>query len=220
MLTAKTDLYQVFQRTDVCHDLERTSPLCLSPKSKQQVMKKILLFSLTVVFSITLSAQKYVVSPTSEVSVVGTSSLHDWESKVEDVKGSATFTIEDGVVTAIPEMDITIKAESIESGKSKMNSLTYEALKTDNFPNILFTLSEVKEITGNKVIVSGDLMIAGVKRKVSVQGIMDSEGKMITITGAKKIDMTEFDIEPPTAMFGAITVGKDVNILFTLKMTN
>lgn len=183
-------------------------------------MRKILLFSLSFVLGLTINAQKYVVSPSSEVSVVGTSSIHDWESEVESVKGSATFNIENGMVTAIPEMDITIKAESIESGKSKMNSLTYEALKTNNFPNILFTLTEVKEISGNKVIAAGDLMIAGVERKVSVQGIMESEGEMITITGAKKIDMTEFDIEPPTAMFGAITVGKEVNILFTLKMTN
>ncbi|MFT4772331.1 MAG: hypothetical protein ACI9D1_002369, partial [Cryomorphaceae bacterium] len=54
-------------------------------------------------------------------------------------------------------------------------------------------------------------MISGVKRNVSVQGIVESEGNTITVTGAKKIDMTEFDIEPPSAMFGAIQVGKDVN---------
>lgn len=63
-------------------------------------------------------------------------------------------------------------------------------------------------------------MISGVKRNVSVQGIVESEGNTITVTGAKKIDMTEFGIEPPSAMFGAIQVGKDVNILFTLKLTN
>lgn len=183
-------------------------------------MKKALLFSLILFLSVTLPAQKYVVSPASEVSVVGTSSLHDWESEVEDVKGSADFIIENGKITAIPMMNITIKAESIESGKSKMNSLTYEALKSEKFPNILFKLNEVKEIKGNKVIVAGDLAIAGVKRSISVQGIVESEGNAFTITGAKKIDMTEYSIEPPTAMFGTIKVGKDVNILFTLKLTN
>jgi len=182
-------------------------------------MKKALLLSLVYLLSLPILAQKYLVSPTSEVSVVGTSTIHDWESEVEDVKGSAEFVIENGMIVSIPKMDITIKAESIESGKSKMNSLTYEALKYKNFPNILFKLTEVKEITGNKVIVTGDLMIAGVKRKVSVQGLVESEGTGITITGAKKIDMTEFDIDPPSAMFGTIQVGKDVNILFTLKLT-
>ncbi|MGB6036022.1 MAG: YceI family protein [Cryomorphaceae bacterium] len=183
-------------------------------------MKKAILLSAILFLSLPLLAQKYTVSPASEVSVVGTSTIHDWESEVEDVKGSADFVIENGMIVSIPKMDITIKAESIESGKSKMNSLTYEALKSENFPNILFKLTEVKEITGNKVIVSGDLMIAGSKRSISVQGLIESEGKTITITGAHKIDMTEFDIDPPSAMFGTIQVGKDVNILFTLIMTN
>jgi polyisoprenoid-binding protein YceI len=183
-------------------------------------MKKALLFSLSFLLGVALSAQEYKVSPSSKVSVVGTSTIHDWESEIEQVKGSATFKIENGIVISIPQMAITIKTESIESGKSKMNSITYDALKSKTFPNILFELSEVKDIAGNTVIVTGDLMIAGVKRKVSVQGIVELEGNTITITGAKKIDMTEFDIEPPTAMFGAIEVGKDVNILFTLKLTN
>jgi len=182
-------------------------------------MKKALLFSFVLLLSAPLLAQKYMVSPTSEVSVVGTSTIHDWESEVENVKGSAEFVVENGMIASIPMMDITIKAESIESGKSKMNSLTYEALKSNNFPNILFKLTEVKEITGSKVVVTGELMIAGVKRNVSVQGIIESEGNMITITGAKKIDMTEYNIDPPSAMFGTIQVGKDVNILFTLKLT-
>ncbi|MFT6997757.1 MAG: polyisoprenoid-binding protein YceI [Cryomorphaceae bacterium] len=192
----------------------------MDQKSKQQLMKKKLLISLSLLLGVALSAQEYTVSPSSKVSVVGTSTIHDWESEVENVRGSATFEMENGMVISIPQMAITIKAESIESGKSKMNSITYESLKTKKFHNILFELSEVKQIAGNKVIVAGDLMISGMKRNVSVQGIVESEGNTITITGAKKIDMTEFDIEPPSAMFGAIQVGKDVNILFTLKLTN
>jgi polyisoprenoid-binding protein YceI len=183
-------------------------------------MKKTLLLSLTLIASFTIYAQKYMVSPTSEVSVVGTSTIHDWESKVEDVKGSAIFEINNGMVTSIKDLDVTIRSESIESGKSKMNSLTYEALKSENFPNIVFSLTGIKEIAGSKVVATGDLMIAGVKREITVQGVIEAEGKRITITGAKKIDMTEYDIEPPTALLGTIVVGKDVNILFTLIMTN
>ena len=182
-------------------------------------MNKLILVGFTILCTFSLRAQKYVVNPTSEVSVVGTSTIHDWESEVENVKGSAIFEINNGMITSIKDLDVTIRSESIESGKSKMNSLTYEALKSENFPNILFQLTEVKEITGSKVIVTGDLMIAGVKRKISVQGLLESEGDTITITGAKKIDMTEYDIDPPSAMFGTIQVGKDVNILFTLKLT-
>lgn len=181
-------------------------------------MKKTLFLSLSLFLAVALNAQIYTVSPSSEVSVVGTSSIHDWESTVEDIKGSATVTVVDGVIVSIPKMAITIKAESIESGKSKMNSLTYEALKSKKFPNILFTLTEVKEIVGSKAVVSGNLTIAGVQRKITVQGVVDQEGKAITITGARKIDMTDFGIDPPTAMLGTIKVGKDVNILFRLNL--
>jgi hypothetical protein len=65
---------------------------------------------------------------------VGTSTIHDWKSEVENVKGSTTFELENGMVISIPQIAIAIKAESIESGKSKMNSITYESLKQKNSP--------------------------------------------------------------------------------------
>jgi len=182
-------------------------------------MKKLSIILVALILSTALSAQVYRVSSATEASVVGTSTMHDWESEVENVSGSGSFVIENGNITSIPKLDVVFKTESIESGKSKMNSLTYEALKSEMFPDITYKINEVKEISGSKVVATGDLTIAGQTRKTDVQGVAQVDGNTITITGSKKIDMTEFGVDPPTAMLGAIKVGKDVNVLFTLKLT-
>jgi polyisoprenoid-binding protein YceI len=172
-------------------------------------------------FAVNVSlAQTFTVHSKTEASVVGTSSLHDWESEVENVSGSGDFTLENGEVKEIKNLNIVFKSKSIESGKSKMNSITYDALMADKFPNITFKLNSVEKISGNQITASGNLTIAKQTKPVTVKGVVQVEGNAITITGNKQIDMTQFGIEPPTAMFGTIKVGKDVNVLYTIQLTN
>jgi len=182
-----------------------------------KIASALILFVFTLNVSI---AQTFTVNSKTEASVVGTSSLHDWESEVENVSGSGDFLIENSAVTEIKNLNIVFKSKSIESGKSKMNSLTYDALMADQFPNIVFKLNSVENISGSQITASGNLTIAKQTKAITVKGVVQVNDNSITITGNKKIDMTQYGIDPPTAMFGAITVGKDVNVLYTIQLTN
>lgn len=178
--------------------------------------RHIVLLALSILIHSTLSAQAYTVSKSSEATVIGTSTLHDWESDVEDISGSGNLEFEGRVLKSISSMEIKFLVESIESGKSKMNSITYEALKSESHPYITYRVRDIKTVKDGFVTVTGNLSIAGESRQSEVTGKVVKENGTIRIIGKKKIDMTHFNIEPPKAMFGTIVVGKDIDLDFNI----
>jgi polyisoprenoid-binding protein YceI len=102
-----------------------------------------------------------------------------------------------------------------------MDKKTYDALKSEEHPEIKFDLSngKVREVNGNSFIVeaSGSLEIAGVTRDIE----FEAEGEKMSpnqykFTGNHKINMKDYDMEPPSAMFGQIVTGEEVTINFEL----
>lgn len=181
-----------------------------------RVLSVITLFILTFNFSI---AQQYsLVNKESSLTVLGTSSLHDWHVTAEQQNGKIIFkNLETG---EIEKCSIEIVAESLKSGKSSMDKNTYKALNTDNFKTIIFQLVEVKEAInkGNgkfTVHTQGDLTIAGTKKRISLDFSLSVIDNKITLTGDKKIKMTDFNIDPPKALLGTITTGDDITIKFS-----
>ena len=168
-------------------------------------------FSSTNVFS----QETYKISSESKMYVHGTSTLHDWTSNVEDFNGQATISL-NGKLKDINTLTMKAKVESIESGKGKMNSLTYEALKSETHPYITFSLDDIKKLERKNIIASGFVTIAGVKKSIEVAGTYSLIGQQLEISGSKDINMKDFNIEPPTAIFGTIVVGEVVNIEYDL----
>jgi len=162
----------------------------------------------------------------STMTIDGTSTLHDWTSKVNQIEGQ--IEVADKVVKKLSQgakfdkVVFAAEVKSIESGRGNtMDNRTYEALKGDEHPQVTFTLVDgsLSQIKGNEFTMNakGDLSIAGVTKPIE----LEVNGKQIdketfTFSGSKGIDMTEFSIKPPTAMFGTIETGKDVTIKFDL----
>lgn len=176
------------------------------------------LLILLIIIPISLQAQSFKVSSAIEMEVIGTSTLHDWEMVSDEGMGSAVLKIEDGLLTDITSLSFKIKTETLKSGKSAMDKISYESMKTDDHEYITFTLNDIKSINKNgteyTIDGSGNLTIAGYKKpvKLRVNGLVSSS--KITFTGEYKMKMTEYEIEPPTAMFGAIKTGDDLTIKF------
>lgn len=160
--------------------------------------------------------QEYKIAPSSSITVKGTSSMHDWESVSNSINGNVEVSQGNGNSTNINSLNFTLPVKSIKSGKSRMDRLTYEAFKEPSNPNITFRLQSVEILSNGQAIATGTLTMAGKSRVEKVTGrLTQSAGKLI-ITGNHSIDMTNFDMVPPTAMMGAVKVGKDVTIEFNI----
>lgn len=169
-----------------------------------------------------LKAQVFKVK-TYKMTVKGTSSLHDWESKVEKLECSASFGVKDDMLIDIKEVMIKIPVQSVKSSKGNMmDSKTYDAFKYQKNPHIIFTLTDRKiNVAGSTAELKGTLSMAGTTRHIDlVTNYKMLPNGDLQFTGTKKIKMTEFNMEPPTAMMGTIKVGDEVVIMFDLVFSN
>jgi hypothetical protein len=164
----------------------------------------------------------------TKMTVSGTSTLHDWTSDVNEVRGFVSvkpeILTEDKIKKSDKILDITIvvPVKSIISSRgSIMDEKTWRALKSDDHPDIKFNLvsSKLKPLSDNTftVIARGNVEIAGIRREIEMQ----VDGKRLDSStfifeGKQKINMKDYDMEPPTAMFGQIVTGEEVEIAFKL----
>ena len=186
----------------------------------KRILKRVLsLITLCILTSNLIQAQQFtLVNNESKLTVLGTSSLHDWLVTAENQSGNIIF--KDLETGEIEKCSIEIGAESLKSGKSSMDKSAYKALKTSSFKTITFQLLEVKE-TSNKghgkfaFHTQGDLTVAGVKKRISLDFTTTIVENKITLIGEKSIKMTDFNIDPPKALLGIITAGDDITIKFS-----
>ncbi|MGM0636219.1 MAG: YceI family protein [Bacteroidota bacterium] len=180
------------------------------------------LFVLLSLFSVAAFAQTQhtLNNNNSDIVVEGTSNVHDWEMEAENLSGKLNFVAQANELKEITDASLRVKAEHLKSGKSKMDSNAYEALKTDDYAEIKFNYSSTKNISKiadnkYKATITGKLTIAGETKTVNLDFEFDLNQKIIT--GSFPIDMTQYGIDPPTAVFGTIKTGESVTVKFTSK---
>ena len=71
-------------------------------------------------------------------------------------------------------------------------------------------------LSNGQAVVTGHLSIAGKSRVERIIGYLDQSPGRITIQGKHTIDMTDYDMKPPSAMMGVIKVYDTVDIDFNL----
>ncbi len=159
----------------------------------------------------------------SKLTVSGTSSLHDWDVDAEQQKGQLVLELSKQL--KIQKLTLEVTSESLKSGKGSMDKNTYKALKTDEFKDITFKFTGLKEATaldnGNyKVKVSGNLCVAGVTKEISLYFNLHVAPNKVTLKGEKLFNMTDYGIKPPKALLGTITTGDEITIKFNTVFTN
>ncbi|MDT0678670.1 YceI family protein [Autumnicola musiva] len=155
----------------------------------------------------------------SNLKIEGTSNIHDWEIEAEDFQGTLSAEFQEGQLTKINNLEFSVVAESLKSGKGAMDKNTYKALNTDKHKKITYSMTKVNNIdcTSNAnciVTTSGYLTIAGIKNPVNITFNAQANDSKVVLSGNETIKMSEYKIDAPTAMFGTITTGDEVKINF------
>jgi polyisoprenoid-binding protein YceI len=154
------------------------------------------------------------------VTIDGTSNLHSWNEKVETVSGKGNINWNINKSFTLQSFNIVMQVSSIKSDEgSTMNNKTYKALKSDQFPTITFLLTQPVAVSSGStplsVVAKGNLTIAGVTRSITIPIKISADGnKKITIAGAQQVKMTDYGVDPPTALFGMLKTGDAITISF------
>src|SRR6056297_1901421 len=118
----------------------------------------LLIFLFTISGNVLAQSDSYEILDKSTIQVEGTSTLHDWTSNVEEftsyIKFNAAALEGDTLNSPVESLSLTIPVKSIESGKGGMNRRTYDALKSDDFPNIMFQMNKAELVNADSALTS------------------------------------------------------------------
>jgi polyisoprenoid-binding protein YceI len=183
---------------------------------------------LSIMLPVKAQQSMVLLSKESRVIIHGTSSLHAWQCKVEQYSGQLSALFENQNLADIGSLVLSINANSIKSIGEKgeyydknMDKNIYRALNSEKYPTITFTLSQFKRkssATGKNLMVeaTGHMRIAGVTREVQLQGTCTATPTELVIEGKLPLKMRDYNVEPPTAIFGTIKTGNEVIIEYKM----
>ncbi len=167
----------------------------------------------------TFAQEAKVNNANSNLTIFGTSNIHDWDMKAEKLSGVAVFKMEDGKLSGVDKLNFSVEVESLKSGKSGMDKNTYNALNSKSHKSISYTLSKVNKVTetGNNTFIietTGNLKIAGETKMIPIKFTAITSENKVTLSGKVDLNMTHYKIDPPKALMGTIKTGEEVTIDF------
>ena len=164
--------------------------------------------------------------PGTELSISGTSNVHDFHCKTNKI--NAYIDVDPGytkdltkVARPIVSVKVNIAVKSLSCGNKKMDENMYATLKADQNQLIRYTLSGYDILNGSATAfaakTNGTLTILGKDKIVAmkVDATRLTEGKA-TAEGEETLLMSDFGIKPPSFMFGTMKVGNEVKVKFNL----
>ncbi len=178
---------------------------------------------------ITSFGQKtYSITDASTMTIYGSANVTDWEAKVKTITGEVVVSIPDGNVwdgadaSWFQKVSISIPVEDIDADSRRMNNNMHDYLKESAYPNITYEMKEVMKLVvsnnpGATLMAKGEIIAAGVPFEIEHEvKIRSGNNGQLIVSGSKELLMTDFGIDPPTAMLGSIRSHDKMNITFEL----
>ena len=175
------------------------------------------------------SAIRLRLDPASELTIEGTSSLHDFHCKTNKI--NAYVDVDPGytkdltkVARPIAAVKVNIVVKTLTCGNGQMDRNMYNTLKADENQLIKYTLSGYDILDGTAspsaftANTTGTLVVAGQEKPIAMKINAErlSDGKAVA-QGEQKLRMSDFGISPPSFMFGRLKVGDQIKVKFNLK---
>lgn len=154
----------------------------------------------------------------------GTSTMHDWEMKANNAVGEAQFILNsENELTSIKSLTFSIEVKDLRSDSKGLNNNAYKALKTTQYKHISYTLTSAKQssVNGGYLLkTKGKLTVAGTTKDVAMDiHLVVNKNNTISCEGSHKLKMTDYNVEPPSFMLGAMTTGDETMLHFEVIYT-
>jgi hypothetical protein len=171
-------------------------------------------------------AVRYSIEQGSQLSIQGTTNVNSFECFSKQAFNQQAVQLAIDPVTKAVSFDravLHIKVKELDCDNSKMNADLCDALNYERFPNITIKLHDAKLVSGSissewsEIIVNATLKITDQERRVELR----AKGKIVDggryrFVANKALKMTDFGVEPPTALMGLIRVRDEITINFDL----
>ncbi len=121
------------------------------------------------------------------------------------------------------KVEINILVKGFDCGRSRMNRDLYDALKAEQYDFIHFEYQSTEGVEYEeetdiyRITVNGVLTVAGESNTIqfTMNGFIMDSG-YIRAKGETDIAMTDYNVDPPTAMLGLVKVNDKLTVHFDL----
>lgn len=164
------------------------------------------------------AAQMFALATGSRLWIEGQSSVHPWSC--EAAAPQAHIEVDPAAPAMVRALSVRVEVARIECGNGTMNGKLRDALHADRFPFIEYRLTEAERLSepGVKLEATGDLTINGRTRKaafqVAVKALPDGTAQA---DGSITMLMSDFGVEPPTAMMGLLKTSDEITVKFAIR---
>lgn len=175
-------------------------------------------------------ATTYVPDNSSRLWIEGSSNVNEFECRANQYFAEATLFNPEDTPDFLSEesnnvfMQVEIRVDGFECGRSRMNRDLRDALKSDQFPEIIFMFNSAEIIEAPsdnddpfELLVNGSLTVAGNTKNISftTRAYYINSSKVRAV-GHTTIRMTDFDVTPPTALMGLVQARDELTVKFDL----
>lgn len=189
-------------------------------------MKRLIFTSWLMMISMSLLiAQTKYTSTNTNIRMDGTSTMHDWHMVSEKGVSQVNFNFDGSSLTGMPSLNFSVAVESLKSSTKGLNKNAYKALDAEKYPTISFVsnYANIRASGSNAYVVSakGKLTISGVSKDIWVAAVckVNPDTQKIETSGSLKLKMSEYNVEAPSFMFGAMKTGDEVTIKFNTTLS-
>jgi len=128
------------------------------------------------------------------------------------LEGSSNVTGWRCVSTAlnVHGLQLHIPVNTIRCGNRQMERDLYRALRADHHPSIDFRFTNMNR-EADRAMIRGNASLAGTTRPIEIDAAVQrtADGR-VALHARLPLRMTDFRIEPPTALFGIIKVKNEL----------
>ena len=157
----------------------------------------------------------------------GTANVRDWDSEVKKIDAEVVlkeFDLSDlSSLTAehFKTLKLNMPVSDIESDSRRLTRNLQDYLKGDDHPYIKFNLKSIENVEAednNSAVVTaiGIINAAGVDHEVTMTVNASVNSGTVTFSGTQDLLMTDFGIDPPTAVMGTVRARDEIQIIYSL----
>jgi hypothetical protein len=176
-------------------------------------------------FSTSTSGYKvasYLIEGNSKLGITGSTNVNEFNCNLlfSDINSKVKALYQkDSNKIKFQDANLSLANECFDCGSRMMNSDFLEMLKTERYPNIALDLKEIiiNPKNPNENIALLNISLAGSSKLYSIWLNVNQSNK-INASGCLKLNLSDFNLEPPKKMLGLVVVDDAIEINLDLKI--